>query len=168
MCDHYSEFDNSDYTKERPTTVGERLLRDVINFAEKKDEVFGTGSRRDSSEHKPRVSDLKAYTRERFGYHLLKGSINYGTGNFEKGQPDLRTLESLHRHLTKYELGDNQEDHLSAVIFGIQNILLNEQMNGVPTDFYYQQYVASGEYDKDVERRRKREEKEMAETILNM
>lgn len=124
---------------------------------EKKDQIFSTGSRRDSDDHKPRVSDLKAYTRERFGYHMLKGSINYGTGNFEKGQPTERALESLHRHITKFELLDQSEDHLAAIIFNVQLIMMNEQRENMKTDYYYQQYVASGQYEKDLERRKQRE-----------
>lgn len=104
--------------------------------------TFSTGSRRDSNDNKPRISDMKAYTRKRFGYHMLIGSKNYGVGNFEKGQPTDSTLESIHRHLADYELGDRNEDHLSAVIFGIQLIMLNEERENVPTDFYYQKWVA--------------------------
>ena len=102
-----------------------------------KSRTFDTGSRRDANDNKPRISDLKAYTRKRFGFHMLKGAKNYGVGNFEKGQPTDSSLESIHRHLTDYELGDRSEDHLSACIFGLQLIMLNEQRDNVQPDHYY-------------------------------
>ncbi len=99
--------------------------------------VFETGSKRDSDEGKPRVSDLKPYTRLRFGYHMLLGSLKYGGGNFELGQPDDSTLASMHRHLAMYELGDRSECHLSALLFGIQLLMQNEQREGVEVDRYF-------------------------------
>ena len=104
--------------------------------------TFNTGSKRDANDNKPRISDLKAYTRKRFGYHMLKGAKNYGVGNFEKGQPNESSLESIHRHITDYELGDRSEGHLEAIIFGCQLILLNEQREGVPADFFYKKYLS--------------------------
>jgi hypothetical protein len=101
---------------------------------------FETGSRRDSDRGKPRVADLKAYTRLRFGFHMLIGSERYGEGNFELGQPDDSTLKSIHRHLAQFELGDDSEDHLSAILFGIQMLMLNQQRTGVPVNKYYQQF----------------------------
>lgn len=101
---------------------------------------FETGSRRDSDEGKPRVADLKAYTRLRFGFHMLIGSERYGEGNFELGQPDDSTLKSVHRHLAQFELGDDSEDHLSAIIFGVQMLMLNQQRGDVPVNKYYEQY----------------------------
>ena len=103
-----------------------------------KERIFDTGSKRDANDNKPRIADLKAYTRKRFGYHMLKGSKNYGIGNFEKGQPTESSLESIHRHLADYELGDRSEDHLSAVLFGIQLIMLNEQKEEIKPDHYHE------------------------------
>lgn len=98
---------------------------------------FETGSRRDSDAGKPRVADLKAYTRLRFGYHMLIGSEKYGEGNFELGQPNESTLKSIHRHLAQFELGDDSEDHMSAVLFGVQMIMLEQQRTGVSIKHYY-------------------------------
>lgn len=98
---------------------------------------FETGSRRDSDAGKPRVADLKAYTRLRFGFHMLIGSEKYGEGNFELGQPTESTLKSLHRHLAQFELGDDSEDHMSAVLFGVQMIMLEQKRDGMPINHYY-------------------------------
>jgi len=99
--------------------------------------VFESGSQRDSDENKPLPSHLDAYVRLRYGYLLRMGANKYEKNNWQKGQPDESSLESLHRHLAKYEIGDRSEDHLSAIIFGIQLIMKNEQASGVAIDAYY-------------------------------
>ena len=99
--------------------------------------IFQTGSKRDDDSNKPLPSHLDAYVRLRFGYLLRAGANKYGKGNWQLGQPDESTLESLHRHLAKYELGDRSEDHLSAIIFGCQLLMKNEQREGVKVDEWF-------------------------------
>lgn len=99
--------------------------------------VFESGSKRDIDTNKPLPNHLDAYVRLRFGYLLRMGANKYDKNNWQKGQPDESSLESLHRHLAKYEMGDRSEDHLSAIIFGIQLIMKNEQASGVEVDAYY-------------------------------
>lgn len=103
----------------------------------KQSREFESGAKRDSNNNKPFVHNLKGYTRLRFGYHMTKGSLNYGDGNWLKGMPTDSYLESVDRHLAKYMDGDRSEDHLSAIIFGIQGCMINEQKEGVPSDFYF-------------------------------
>jgi len=99
--------------------------------------TFDTGSKRDDDTDKPLVNHLVAYTRLRFGYLLREGANKYGKNNWQKGQPTEIALESLHRHLAKYEIGDRTEDHLSAIIFNVQLILKNEEQEGVSVDSFY-------------------------------
>jgi len=99
--------------------------------------VFETGSQRDDDTDKPLVNHLTAYVRLRFGYLLREGANKYGKNNWQKGQPTETALESLHRHLAKYELGDRNEDHLSAIIFNVQLIMQNEEQAGIKIDEYY-------------------------------
>ena len=99
--------------------------------------VFESGSQRDDDKNKPLPSHLDPYLRLRYGYLLRMGANKYEKNNWQKGQPDESSLESLHRHLAKYEMGDRSEDHLSAIIFGIQLIMKNEQASGVAIDAYY-------------------------------
>lgn len=103
---------------------------------------FETGSRRDSDIGKPLVNHLSPYLRLRVGYHMRLGAMKYDKGNWRKGQPTEVALESLHRHLAKWELNHEQgveqdECHLSACIFNIMLIMQNEQKDGVPADYYY-------------------------------
>jgi hypothetical protein len=99
--------------------------------------IFESGSQRDDDSNKPLVNHLTAYTRLRFGYLLREGANKYGKNNWQKGQPTETALESLHRHLAKYELGDRTEDHLSAIIFNVQLIMKNEEQEGIKIDEYY-------------------------------
>ena len=100
--------------------------------------IFESGSQRDDDTHKPLVNHLTAYVRLRFGYLLRIGANKYGKNNWQKGQPTEAALESLHRHLAKYELGDREEDHLSAIIFNVQLIMKNEEEAGIKIDEYYE------------------------------
>jgi len=103
---------------------------------------FDTGSQRDDDTNKPLPSHLDAYVRLRYGYLLRQGANHYEKGNWRKGQPTETALESLHRHLAKFEInlynGDEQdEDHLSAIIFNVILIMKNEEKEGILVDKYY-------------------------------
>ena len=100
--------------------------------------VFNTGAMRDSNSNKPYIHNLKGYTRQRFGYHMTKGANKYGDGNWEKGLPSSCYLESVDRHLASYMEGDRSEDHLSAIIFGIQGCMINEQKDGLQANYFYE------------------------------
>lgn len=99
--------------------------------------VFESGMKRDNDENKPYVHNLQGYTRLRFGYLTRMGARNYGDGNFLKGSPSDDALKSLDRHLAKFLDGDRSEDHLAAMIFNIQLVMLNEKREGIKADHYF-------------------------------
>jgi hypothetical protein len=98
---------------------------------------FESGAVRDSNAGKPFVHDLLGYTRLRFGYHMAKNATRYGDGNFKKGIPTDVALESLDRHLAQYISGQRDYDHLSAILFNLQLVMMNEEKEGVKPDHYY-------------------------------
>jgi hypothetical protein len=107
-----------------------------------KKRVFETGSQRDNDTNKSLPNHLDAYVRMRYGYLLRHGANHYDKGNWRKGQPTEAAIESLHRHLAKFEINQDlglpqDEDHLSAIIFNVQLIMKNEQREGVKVDQYY-------------------------------
>lgn len=108
---------------------------DALKSASKR--VFETGSQRDDDTNKPLVNHLDPYLRLRFGYLLRMGGNRYGKGNWRLGQPTEAALESLHRHLAKYEMGCREEDHLSAIIFNVMLIMKNEEKDGISVDNYF-------------------------------
>lgn len=104
--------------------------------------VFESGSQRDNDTNKPLPNHLDAYVRMRFGYLLRHGANHYDKGNWRKGQPTEVALESLHRHLAKFEINlqngvPQDEDHLSAIIFNVQLIMKNEEKEGIEVNTYY-------------------------------
>jgi hypothetical protein len=121
-----------DYVEEKGNPIS-----DYVKIENKR--VFETGSQRDDDTNKPLVNHLDAYVRLRFGYLLRMGANKYEKNNWQKGQPTEVALESLHRHLAKYEMGDRSEDHLACIIFGIQLIMKNEQKEGIKIDEYYKE-----------------------------
>jgi hypothetical protein len=117
-------------------TLQDNSIKSKSNVIDSK-RVFESGSQRDDDTGKPLVNHLTAYLRLRFGYLLRMGANKYGKNNWQKGQPTETALESLHRHLAKYEIGDRSEDHLSAIIFNVQLIMKNEEKEGIEIDEYY-------------------------------
>lgn len=120
----------------------QEALGGVEQETSKKKRVFDSGSQRDDDTNKPLPNHLDAYVRMRYGYLLRHGANHYDKGNWRKGQPTEAALESLHRHLAKFEMNLNNgveqdEDHLSAIIFNVQIIMKNEEKEGIKTNQYY-------------------------------
>lgn len=113
------------------------LFKEQKQYEINKDRVYDSGARRDGDDNKPYVHNLQGYVRLRFGYHTRLGASKYGDGNFLLGMPSDQALQSLDRHLAGYLNGDRSEDHLSAIIFGCQLVMLNEQKEGVESDYYF-------------------------------
>ncbi len=70
------------------------------------------------------------------------GADKYEEGNWQKGQPTKVALQSLHRHLAKFEYNlkhgiEQDEDHISACIFNLMLIFLNDEKDNIPVDFFY-------------------------------
>lgn len=113
------------------------IKKNEDRLKEIKKRVFQSGAQRDASWGKPNCHDLQGYTMLRFGYHMELGEQNYGESNYLKGIPTNVAKESLSRHYAKYMAGMIDEDHLSAMIFNIQLIMLNEEKEGISVNHYY-------------------------------
>lgn len=118
-------------------TTGPTHTGGIAELNDKGIRKFATGSVREDDSNKPLPSDLHPYVRLRYGYHMRHNAKKHSKGNWELGQPNKDLLESLHRHLAEYELGCRKEDHLSAILFGVKMIMLNEMREGVDTDAFY-------------------------------
>lgn len=113
------------------------IIEAKARLSNMKSRLFETGAKRDSNEGKAFIHNLLGYTRQRFGYHMALGAKNYGDGNWLKGLPTECYLESVDRHLASFMDGDRSEDHLSAIIFGIQGCMINEKKEGITSDYYF-------------------------------
>ena len=120
-------------------------MTDIKEQQQRLDKIrkFTSGAIRDSSLGKPNCHDLQGYTMLRFGYHMEIGEQNYGESNYLKGIPNEAALESLSRHYAKFIEGYSDEDHLSAMIFNIQLLMLNEKKAGLPVDYYFNKVMSA-------------------------
>lgn len=117
-------------------------VEDMFNIEPNASRQFDTGSKRDNDDNKPLVNHIDPYTRLRFGHLLRAGATKYGINNWRLGQPTETALESLHRHLAKFELNlkngiDQDEDHIMSCIFNLQLIAMNEEKEGITVDHFY-------------------------------
>lgn len=90
-------------------------------------QVFETGAHRDT-DIKSRPDLISAYALYRTGEWLLAGINKYGERNWELGIPISRFVASLERHLLKYKMGMQDEDHLAAIMFNVQAIMHFEEL----------------------------------------
>jgi hypothetical protein len=90
--------------------------------------TFSTGSVRDRGDLKPRPDLISPFAMMRVGEHMRKGAAKYGLHNWALGQPFSEVTASMHRHLLQWEQGDQEEDHLAAIVFGAQALMHYQEM----------------------------------------
>lgn len=83
----------------------------------KEKRTFSSGSQRDSSDGKPRMELLPLDILERVAVWYAEGADKYGDNNWRMGQPQSAVVGSLLRHLSKWMRREEDEDHLSAVVW---------------------------------------------------
>lgn len=106
---------------------------------------FDTGAQRNSAKGKGHYADYSPLAMKRVAALLERGADIYGSMNYAKGMPMLRTVESMLRHAYQYLEGDRSEDHLAAVSFnamvlmhteeGIERGILPQSLKDLP-DYY--------------------------------
>ena len=84
---------------------------------------FSTGACRDYAEDKPQMELLPLELLMRVSKWYGLGGKKYGNHNWRKGQPQSVCLGSMLRHITKYVMGDDSEDHLSAIVFNALSMM---------------------------------------------
>jgi len=90
---------------------------------------FSTGAVRDTEEGKPPMEFIPWDLMDRVAEHYGAGAKKYGEDNWRLGQPKKAVYASLMRHARKYFMGDDSEDHLSAIIWNAFSLM--------HTDVYY-------------------------------
>jgi dATP/dGTP diphosphohydrolase, N-terminal len=88
---------------------------------------FKTGSVRDTDKGKGRFDLIPPYVLARLAQHYENGAAKYTDRNWEKGQPLTRYIDSTLRHITKWLLGDDNEDHLTAAIWNLFAVVNTER-----------------------------------------
>lgn len=85
---------------------------------------FSSGMVRDNDE-KIRYDLIPLFMLDRFAEHLTKGAKKYSARNWQKAETKeelSRFVASAYRHFFAYMLGEETEDHFSAIIFNLCGI----------------------------------------------
>ena len=80
---------------------------------------FETGAKRDMQAGKGRMELLPWYGIIEGSKHCEEGALKYGEHNVDKGIPLHSLLDSASRHLAKYMVGMDDEDHLRAACWNL-------------------------------------------------
>lgn len=80
---------------------------------------FETGAKRDMHAGKGRMDLLPWYGIMEVSKHCEEGALKYGEHNVDKGIPLHSLLDSAARHLSKYMVGMDDEDHLRAACWNL-------------------------------------------------
>ncbi len=88
---------------------------------------FASGAVRDDDGSKLRYDLIWVGMLDRLAEHLRKGALKYGEDNWQKGIPDEAYKASLLRHVYAVIKGQDDEDHLSAVVFNVMGLMHNQE-----------------------------------------
>ena len=91
-------------------------------------EAFDTGAQRDTADDKPRMSLLSWPALIRVAWVYTRGAKKYGEGNWTKGMPYSRYLDSALRHISSWVMGKTDEDHLAMAVWNLMAILHHEEV----------------------------------------
>ena len=84
---------------------------------------FATGARREDKSEAPRPDLMSPFALMRLGKWMGMGAKKHGDRNWEKGLPYSSMVAGIWRHLLKFMLRWQDEDHLAAVLFNVQAIM---------------------------------------------
>lgn len=84
---------------------------------------FNTGSRRDTRRGKGRFDLIWSVFIRRLAALMERGAEKYGDWNWSKGQPVMRSVDSLLRHTYAVVDRMDDEDHLAAIAFNAMSIM---------------------------------------------
>ena len=97
---------------------------------------FGTGAVRDLHTGKGRMDLLPWEAIIEVSRHCEEGALKYGERNCEKGIPIHSLVDSAFRHLAKYTIGEDDENHLRAaawnILFALYMEIKHPEMQDIP------------------------------------
>lgn len=94
-------------------------------------EVSDTGCVRETTNGRGAFELISPFALERLAKLAEWGKINRGDRNWEKGCQFGRCVQSIFRHLMKYEMGEPDEEHddnLAAIVFWAQALMHYQEM----------------------------------------
>lgn len=83
---------------------------------------------REPSEGKGRYDLLSPFATRRLAKWYELGAQKYAPRNWERGMPFSRYIDSAKRHIDKYIMGMEDEDHLAAAVWNLFAIMHHEEL----------------------------------------
>lgn len=91
--------------------------------------TYGDGmAMREPSTGKGRYDLISPFATRRLAKWMELGAEKYSSRNWERGMPYSRYVDSAKRHLDKFVMGMEDEDHLAAVAFNIFAIMHHQEL----------------------------------------
>ena len=100
-----------------PTPVIKKSEPKILDSGKR--QSFSTGAVRDTQDDKGDLSLLPYYSILELAKHFQRGARKYDKNNFRKGIPLSRYFDSCQRHLAKYAMGWEDEDHLISACWNL-------------------------------------------------
>ena len=96
---------------------------------------YGNGMAvREPSEGKGRFDLITPFALARLARWYELGAKKYSDRNWERGMPYSRYIDSALRHLNKYIMGMEDEDHLAAAAWNIFSIIHHQELGQAELD----------------------------------
>lgn len=96
---------------------------------------YGDGNAiREPTTGKGRYDLISPFGIDRIAKWYELGAKKYADRNWEKGMPFSRYVDSAKRHLNKYVMGMEDEDHLAAACWNIIAIMHHQELNEMQWD----------------------------------
>ncbi len=89
---------------------------------------------REPSSGKGRYDLVSPFAIRRLAKWMELGAIKYADRNWEKGMPYSRYVDSAKRHLDKFVMGMEDEDHLAAVAFNVFALMHHQELGQTELD----------------------------------
>ena len=105
---------------------------------------------REPSNGKGRYDLISPFATRRLAEWYELGAQKYSDRNWEKGIPFSRYIDSAKRHLDKYIMGMEDEDHLAAAAWNIFAIMHHQELNEFELDDM-PHYLSVKSNEKDIE-----------------
>jgi hypothetical protein len=120
----------------------------MVKKTKKQITQFSTGAIRDTQDGKEDYIETISWSAlKRYAQYMTSKKSKYGSGNFKKGIPIDNYEKSLVRHVqkyleNKYEDGqvENEEDHLSAIVFNVFGIMHELSRTNKQINLLYKKY----------------------------
>lgn len=96
---------------------------------------YGEGKAfREPTNGKGRYDLISPFALRRLAEWTELGAVKYAPRNWEKGMPFSRYTDSAMRHLQKFIMGMEDEDHLAAAIWNLHAIIHHQELGQTDLD----------------------------------